>query len=127
MAQIRKFGNARVKDAEIEFLVYAAAGVENAPSMMLVLGAFKKAYGGLWVGGAITLDDNTLTFRANMLNRAIHKDLSEISIPLKDITSVNKRFGVLTGIIDIETDAGTLAVRLYGAKKFADKINAALP
>jgi len=127
MKPIKKLCNALIKDANPKFLTYCVGGAGAAIPMKLTLGIFKKVMGGLWVGGSVTLDNQMLIFKPNKINKLVHQEMSEIAIPLDSIMSATNRFGFVTGIVDIKTDSGVLSVRLYGAKKFAGKINSLLP
>lgn len=119
----RKMANALMKDAEIGDRTQMILG----PGGRLGTNAVKKLMGGLWVGGTAYLTSDAVEFQPNGLNRAMHKDPESLSVilPLRSITAVETRFGIATQIIDIKTAIGTLSIRCYGAKGFADKINAA--
>lgn len=118
----KKMANALMKDAEIGDRTQMILG----PGGRLGTTAVKKLMGGLWVGGTAYLTADALEFHPNGLNRAVHKDPDALSVvlPLRSITSVETRFGVATQIIDVKTAIGTLSIRCYGAKGFADKIKA---
>lgn len=116
----RKLANALMKDAEIGDTTALALG----PGGRLGTAAVKKLMGGLWVGGTVYLTEDAVEFHPNGLNRAVHKDPDSLSVvlPLRGVTSVEVRQGILTPIIDINTAIGTLSVRCFGAKGFAEKI-----
>lgn len=116
----RKLANALMKDAEIGDTTALALG----PGGRLGTAAVKKLMGGLWVGGTAYLTEDAVEFHPNGLNRAVHKDPDSLSVvlPLRGVTSVEMRQGILTQIIDINTAIGTLSVRCFGAKGFAEKI-----
>lgn len=116
----KKMANALLKDAEIGDRTNKMLG----PGGRLGTNAVKKLMGGLWVGGNVYLTEDAVEFHPNGLNRAVHKDPDSLSVvlPLRSITSVETRFGMVTQIIDIKTAIGTLSVRCYGADKFAKKI-----
>ena len=116
----RKLANALMKDAEIGDRTQMVLG----PGGRLGTSAVKKLMGGLWVGGTAYLTSDAVEFHPNGLNRAMHKDPESLSVvlPLRSITGVETRFGIATQIIDIKTAIGTLSIRCYGAKGFADKI-----
>lgn len=116
----RKLANALMKDAEIGDRTQMVLG----PGGRLGTNAVKKLMGGLWVGGTAYLTSDAVGFHPNGLNRAMHKDPDSLSVvlPLRSITGVETRFGIATQIIDIKTAIGTLSIRCYGAKGFADKI-----
>ncbi|MEO0607482.1 MAG: hypothetical protein AAFY82_04575 [Pseudomonadota bacterium] len=116
----KKLANALMKDAEIGDRTQMILG----PGGRLGTTAVKKLMGGLWVGGTAYLTPDAVEFHPNGLNRAVHKDPESLSVvlPLRSITSVDTRFGIATQIIDVKTAIGTLSIRCYGAKAFADKI-----
>ena len=116
----RKLANALMKDAEIGDTTALALG----PGGRLGTAAVKKLMGGLWVGGTVYLTEDAVEFHPNGLNRAVHKDPDSLSVvlPLRGVTSVEMRQGILTPIIDINTAIGTLSVRCFGAKGFAEQI-----
>lgn len=83
--------------------------------------------GGLWVGGAVTLTHAALSFGPNALNAAVHANDTSHSVPLDHVVDVQDRFGVLTRIIDVRLDDGTLfTFRCFGARAFARQIKAAV-
>ena len=116
----KKMANALMKDAELGDRTAVALG----PGGRLGTAAIKKLMGGLWVGGTIYLTEDALEFHPNGLNRAVHKDSESLSVvlPLRGVTSVEMRRGMITQIIDIKTAIGTLSVRCLGAKGFARMI-----
>ena len=114
-----KTANFLVADAE------ARAGVADA-AVELVLAAYKRLYGGLWVGGRAVLTDQAVTLSANALNRAAHEDdLAPLAVPLAELRSVAVLPGFITKIIALETAEHTVKLRCFGARSFADKIRAA--
>ncbi len=122
-AQIeKKTVNALVPDAEMGFIAKYVMEMTDTKITETVLEQFKKAMGGLWVGGDAILYETKLNFRPNTLNRMVHSGDYSLEIPLPEITGVDVRFGILTRIIDILTDHGKFSMRCYGAEKFADII-----
>jgi len=116
----KKMANALMKDAELGDRTAVALG----PGGRLGTAAVKKLMGGLWVGGTVYLTEDALEFHPNGLNRVVHKDPESLSVvlPMRGITSVEMRQGMITQIIDIKTAIGTLSVRCFGAKALAQKI-----
>ena len=82
------------------------------------LSLFKKLSGGLWVGGTTYLIENAISFRPNLINRLVTKSDCSLNIPLSEVTEVEKRFGIITQIIDMKTSKGTLRIRCYSANAF---------
>ncbi len=118
--------NACLKDAKVNRLsglMLNAMG--SGPETDAVLGLIRKLSGGLWVGGRVFLTSHRIVFWPNRINRAVHEELGEVAIALEDVKSVKTRFGLVTRIVEIETEAGSLAVRLYRAKAFAQAVEEA--
>ena len=124
-----KVANALIEDAEFapNPAVKRVMDIADAQGIDTVLEQFKRHFGGLWVGGRLTLTDTALTFAPNGMNRAVHKDLATVTIPLAAITGVEVLPGVLTKIIAIRTGSHIFKTRCWGARPFAAKITATLP
>lgn len=90
-----------------------------------VLDRHRRRYGGLWVGGRLTVTDTNVAFHANALNRSIQSGQLDIVVDLRSIESVEVLPGVLTKIIAIHTADRVTKVRCFGAAKVADRIRAA--
>lgn len=118
----RKAVGALVRDAEVGFAAEYVMGKTAAAVTDVVLRGFKKAMGGLWVGGHATLHETHVVFQPNALNKKVHAEDYTLTIPLMSISDIKVRFGVVTKIIDLVTDHGTLSIRCYGAKAFAETI-----
>lgn len=118
-----KYANAFVPDAEMSPVARRAFlfGSESAVEWL------QRRMGGLWVGGAVTLTQETLSFGPNALNAAAHAGDTSNSVPLDRVVDVQDRFGMLTRIIDVRLDDGSLfTFRCFGARKFAQVIKAAV-
>jgi hypothetical protein len=87
--------------------------------------ARKAKDGGLWVGGRLVLTSSRLTFAPNAANRAVHAQLSEVSVELNAIRSVTLLPGLVTKIILVETDDRSVRFRCFGAASVAERIRAA--
>lgn len=126
------FGDARISQKALAALsVVSRQGGPGAAlgmaSIQPTLDAFARFYGGLWVGGRVTLSERVLTFEPNAINRAIHEngDSLRLDLPLRQIDMVRTRFGFISGIVDIVTDERIFSLRCFGAKRFAARIDAA--
>ncbi|WP_459855463.1 hypothetical protein [Dongia sp. agr-C8] len=86
----------------------------------------RKFYGGLWVGGRLSLFPDRLEFSANDLNRRMTEGVLDLTIPLDSIRAVQRRFGIVTGIIDVITDTGPNSFRCYGAARFTEMLRSCL-
>jgi len=86
----------------------------------------RRWMGGLWVGGRVTLTSESLGFGANALNAMAHANDTDHAIRLDRVVDVRDRFGILTRIVDVTLDDGTVfTFRCFGAADFAEKIAAA--
>ena len=111
---IEKFSNAFIPNAVPSEFIEGAAGKE--------LQRLLKKHGGLWVGGNVVIDARGLTFTPNRMNTALHKGLDTLHIPLTEIRSARRRFGWLTGIVEVEHDEGLFWARCFGAKRVAETL-----
>lgn len=117
-----KIANALIKDAEPSRLANTLL-FASAPFIKWM----KGAWGGLWVGGTVSLTRDKLIFEPNVLNRMAHAAVSARTLPLARVSEVVDRFGWFTRIVDVRTDDGeTLTFRCYGAPAFAEKIRSAV-
>ncbi|HEY9263646.1 MAG TPA: hypothetical protein VIP82_12700 [Microbacterium sp.] len=111
---ISKIANALIEDAQ-----------SHISSLAPVLSAFRAVWGGLWVGGRVTLTSETVSFAANTMNRIAQSGTLDVSVPLKQVTDVEVLPGLFTNIVAISTPDRVLKVRCYWARKFADAVIAA--
>ena len=72
---ITKVANALIEDVNVHVTVP-------------VLSVFRAAWGGLWVGGRVTLTAKTVSFSANGLNRIMQSGTLDVSVPLAQVTDV---------------------------------------
>lgn len=130
--------NALIADAQVDFQRWvfpaATAGIATGnlsfAGAALVAGAvpgvFKRMLNGLWVGGTALLTESDFAFFPNKFNTLLHKELPSIKIPLHSIQSATRRFGFVSGIIEIETRSGVLKIRVFNAESFCALINDAV-
>ena len=109
---VNKIANALVEDV-------------NVHVTMPVVSLFRAAWGGLWVGGRVTLTARTVSFSANGLNRIMQSGTLDVSVPLAKVTDVKVLPGLFTKIVAITTPETVLKVRCYGAARLAAAILAA--
>lgn len=109
---VSKIANALVEDVNVHVTVP-------------VVSLFRSAWGGLWVGGRVTLTTRTVSFSANGMNRLMHSGTLDVSVPLAKVTDVKVLRGLFTNIVAITTLETVLKVRCYGAARFAEAILAA--
>jgi len=108
---IRKLANAFIPGASPSDLVPA--------DTLSVINRFKRKWGGLWVGGTVSIEPSGVSFSPNTLNRVLHEPLEPIHIRATDIRSVTREFGWVTGIVVVAHEQGEFRFRCYGAKKIA--------
>lgn len=112
---IKKFANAFVPNAK-------PSGIVAGQSLGAVNRIGKKL-GGLWVGGKVTATPSELSFSPNGMNMALHVGLEKVCIPLRNIRSVRREFGWLTGIVVVLHDHGEFRFRCFGAKQVTAKLS----
>lgn len=84
---------------------------------------YKRKHGGLWVGGKFTISNEEFRFSTNTANQIVHKENCDLSFPMSDVKSIYREFGWITGILNFELDDRIIAVRCFGAKKIAARLN----
>jgi hypothetical protein len=115
---VTKVANALIQDA--------ASPLEGSPvGIGTAIRRSRKRYGGLWVGGRITLTQTELGFSPNAINRLVHVGDPSVTIPLSAISRVDLEPGFYTKIIAVTWTGGVNRFRCYGAARFADQIRAA--
>lgn len=116
-----KMVNFLVTDVEVNYDrvgdLYDAVGSGNVNVLASVMKSFEKAYGGLWVGGKMLLTQRAIHLNANALNRVVQDGALDIEIPLDLIRGVTNEGGFFTKVIRLDTDAGCVKFRCYGAKE----------
>jgi hypothetical protein len=114
--EISKICNALFPDATIAPFAEAEIGRRT-------IGFLRKMFGGLWVGGRVTISKKGLSFQPNDLNKSVHKTNCTVNIPFSELISAHKEFGVITGIVVLNHTGGQFRFRCYGASRVADDIN----
>src|ERR1700759_5419900 len=128
---VAKVANALVETAQINLAPGVATAIAvAAPDIMHVvepvIERFQKHFGGLWVGGKVTLSTTALRFAPNSMNRAVQSGDLDILLPLSEIVNVTVVPAVLTNIVLVRTQAATLQLRCWGSQAFADAVEAAM-
>jgi hypothetical protein len=108
---IRKLANAFVPEATPAGVLLVAA--------LSAIDRFKRAHGGLWVGGTVFVSSSGVSFAPNRLNRLLHKDPEPVNVRAEDIRDVRREFGWVTGIVVVTHARGEFRFRCYGAKHLA--------
>ncbi|MFT4295346.1 MAG: hypothetical protein QM582_08030 [Micropruina sp.] len=122
---LRKVANLLVEDARLDLDPSLAAAQAPVSRVEPVIEAFRGYYGGLWVGGTLTLTDRSVDFRANALNRAVQSGTLDLSVPLGAIAAVEVQPGVLTRIVAMTVGERVVKARMYGADRVAETIQEA--
>ena len=111
-----KVANALIQDA--------ASPLEDSAGIGTAIRRSRDRYGGLWVGGRITLTPAELGFSPNAVNRLVHAGDPSFTIPLSAVSRVDVEPGFFTKIIAVTWTGGVTRFRCYGAARFADRIRA---
>ncbi|PWK32970.1 hypothetical protein [Pseudomonas sp. OV226] len=121
-----KLVNFLMADVEVNYAnvsdVYAVAESGDVDVLAGVLEAFKEAYGGLWVGGKLEVTPTVVRLNANAMNRLVQDGTLDIELPLAWVRKVSVEGGFMTKIVRLDTDAGSVKFRCFGAKDVASLI-----
>ncbi|AZV26760.1 hypothetical protein CT157_12315 [Pseudomonas syringae] len=121
-----KMVNFLVTDAELNYEdvgeFYEVVGSGNVGVLAGVLEGFRNHYGGLWVGGRVTVTENAVYLNANAMNRMAQDGTLDVEIPMPAIRKVTVEGGFVTKIVRLDTDAYSVKFRCYGAKDVASLI-----
>lgn len=125
-----KLANALIKDAGFHMPAVAETALSEAGGSVrgnkMVLRRFEKKWGGLWVGGRVTLTTSTLSFAPNWMNRQVHTSDLNLAVDLADVRRVEVLPSMGMKIIALTTDDSVVKVRSYGANAFRDAIAGAV-
>lgn len=100
-------------------------GGAQAPGVNWVLERYRRHWGGLWVGGRITLTTEALEFEPNAVNRAIQSGNLRLRASLGSIVRVELLPSAITKTVAIHTSTSVLKVRCFGARDLANAIEGA--
>lgn len=118
---VSKLANALVEDAEVDGTV-----AEVGPAIGAPLERSRQKYGGIWVGGRVTLTTESLAFGANALNRALQTGTLDSAIPLTSIVGVEELGGFVSQKVRVTYAGGSFTFRCFGAKRVARQIRDAV-
>jgi hypothetical protein len=90
----------------------ASKGLRIATELM------ERSAGGLWVGGRCFLTTHRLVFMPNVLNRLLQSGVPVVAVNLSAVSGSSHRFGLVTRIIDVRTEAGIFSLRMAKAAEF---------
>lgn len=117
---IKKLCNAFITDAVVNRRIGGVAGRS--------VEAIGAAIGGLWVGGIVTVSADALDWVPNIMNKAVHDDLQPVHILLREVRSVRREFGILTGIVVVQLEeGGEFRFRCFNARSVAENMSDLLP
>lgn len=114
--------NALIKNAKLSRAGEAYNWAATSGTAGLAISLLRRSWGGLWVGGNVTISTDQLSFAPNGLNSALTDGDLCFSIPFKSIDKVEWRWGMITGIVEItwQNDAlATAAFRCANSKRIA--------
>lgn len=121
-----KMANFLVTDAEVNYEdvgeFYEVVGSGNVGVLAGVLEGFRNHYGGLWVGGKVTVTQNAVHLNANAMNRMAQDGTLDVELPMTSIRKVTVEGGFVTKIVRLDTDAYSVKFRCFGAKDVASLI-----
>jgi len=121
-----KMANFLVTDAEVNYEdvgeFYEVVGSGNVGVLAGVLEGFRNHYGGLWVGGKVTVTQNAVHLNANAMNRMAQDGTLDVELPMTSIRKVTVEGGFVTKIVRLDTDAYSVRFRCFGAKDVASLI-----
>lgn len=85
----------------------------------------KKMIGGQWISGTAYLTPVGFEFHPGLLNRPFFKNMDELCVRLNwpDITHLEKRFGMVSAIIDLKTATECHSIRCNGADAFIQRMD----
>lgn len=119
-----KAANALIEDAEPSALAYLAAKVGSGNTSWI--GRARRRYGGLWVGGRLTLTTTSVEFHPNGVNRSLHGSSLDVVIHLRHVESVELLPGFVTRIVAVRIEGGVFLARCFGARKLVGQIDSAV-
>ncbi|WKG06205.1 hypothetical protein [Mycolicibacterium sp. HK-90] len=118
-----KTANALIEDAEVNALGRLAAQTSSGSTRWI--DRSRQRYGGLWVGGRLTLTTTTVEFHPNTANRSLQNGSLDVVLALRHVESVELMPGLVTKIVVVRTPDRVLSARCFGAAKLADQIRSA--
>jgi hypothetical protein len=126
-----RVANALVEDAHLDLSpevtgALDAVGLAPPPGVEAVLDRFRDHFGGMWVGGRVTLTPTTYRFRPNAINRTVQSGTLEFEVPTEAISDVELQPGFATRIVAVRVGDKVVRVRCYGAARLAAAIRAAV-
>ena len=111
--------------AQGTFDIRTGKAADTSLGLPTTKGLFKmlsKHMGGLWVGGTLSLFEDSLHFEANAMNKMLQTGSTSVDIPLASIVRASSRFGFVTGIIDVLWTKDSMqylnSFRCFGSKAF---------
>lgn len=85
----------------------------------------KQMIGGQWITGTAYLTPTGFEFHPGLFNRPFFKNVDELCVRLmwSDITHIEKRFAMVSQIIDLKTETETHSIRCHDADAFIRRMD----
>lgn len=86
----------------------------------------KKMIGGQWISGKAYLTITGFQFHPSILNKPFLKNMEDLCLKVdwSDVTDLDKRFGMVSPIIDLKTATETHSIRCNGAESLLQRMDA---
>lgn len=77
----------------------------------------KRMIGGHWIAGTAYLTPAHFEFHPGLLSRPFFKNADDLKLQIawSDIARLDKRFGIVSAIIDVKTETETHSIRCHSA------------
>lgn len=123
---LKKAASLFVDKADLDPLVSWLSNYETRGLTNILLKLSRGLNGGDWVGGEVTLYEDSLSFHPNSLNRALLKEASSITVKLSEITSVCHLPTLITGTVEICRGSQVFKFRCFDSKGVIEAIKIAM-
>lgn len=106
-----RWGSALIANVEPSWLGRLLGGgdVERSQALM----------GGIWVGGKITITDETISYHPLWWDRYLHVNLQPLHVPLREVNAVSITDQGVTGTVFVRHTQGEFIFRCYRAEQAA--------
>ncbi len=79
--------------------------------------------GGAWIGGRLSVSGSDLVFSPSWVDRRLHEGLSDITIHLSSVKTVQAAKDRASGAIVIDLEGGRFCFRCNGAESAAEELS----
>ncbi len=124
--RLRRMCSALLPDAKTNNILNNIENFRTLGLWNMEIESARKAFGGLWVGGSLYISKQSLIFKPNAVNAALHEGDVSLNIPFDLITNFRCRFGLLTRIIEVDLRTVKQSFRCYGAAELSEILEVAL-